>query len=364
MSRIPLTTALLSVGAALLLLAACGGDDTTGPTNGSIQVSVTSTGEPADPTGYTVAVDGGAGHAITAGGTVTISDLSAGPHTVMLGDLAQNCSTAAGTNPQTVTVAAGETAQVAFAVICAPLPPAVTTLPATGVTASSVALNGTVNPNGSPTTWTFEVGTTTHLGEECAEDGEPVTGTADVAASCSITGQPAGQTIYYRLVAANAAGRAEGEILSVVTTAAPAITSLTFPATVSNDAGTSVDLTIGFTDPDGDVAVLRYEEVSDPNDAVTIDPDTADVRSLAAGRTSGTFTIQAAYTCADPDGCVTGPVTVRLRLRDEAGHESEPSDLSFEIRELRGGSVAGGGTRSRAEPTLSVKGRWGLFQKR
>jgi hypothetical protein len=333
MHRIP----LLLATAALLLLAACGGDDNgpTGPTTGSIQVSVTSTGEPVDPTGYTIAVDGGSGQAITVGGTITISDVSSGPHTVTLGDLAQNCSTVAGTNPQTVTVAAGETAQVAFAVICAPPPPAVTTLPATGVTASSVVLNGTVNPNGSPTTWTFEVGTTTALGEQCAGDGTPVTGTADVAVSCSMTGQPADQTIYYRVVAENAAGRAEGEILTVATTgpggSPPAITSVTFPATVSNDPGTSVDLTIGFTDPDGDVAVLRYEEVSDPNDAVTIDPDTEDVLALAAGRTSGTFTIQGAYTCTDPDGCVTGPVTVRLRLRDEAGHESEPSDLSFEI---------------------------------
>ena len=321
--------------AALLLLAACGDDsnDLAGPTTGSIQVNVTSSGEPPDPTGYTIAVDGGSGQAITAGGTITITDVSAGAHTVMLGDLAQNCST--GTNPQTVTVSAGETAQVAFAVLCTSLPATVATLPATGVTASSVVVNGTVNPNGSPTTWTFELGTTTALGEQCAGDGTPLTGTADLPVSCSVTGRPVGQTIYYRLVAENAGGRAEGEILSAATIgpagSAPAITSVTFPVRVINDPGTSVDLTIGFTDADGDIAVLRFEEVSDPNDAVTIDPETADVRALAAGRTSGTFTIQGAYNCEDSDGCVTGPVTVRLRLRDEAGHESQPSDLSFEI---------------------------------
>jgi hypothetical protein len=117
MTWIPLTGALVPVGAALLLLAACGDDtDPTGPNIGSIQVSVTSTGEPADPTGDTVAVDGASGQPITATGTVTISDVSAGPHSVTLGDLAQNCSTAAGTNPQPVTVAAGETAEIAFAV--------------------------------------------------------------------------------------------------------------------------------------------------------------------------------------------------------------------------------------------------------
>jgi hypothetical protein len=231
MHRIPL---LLPTAALLLFAAACGDDNgPTGPTTGSIQVNVASAGEPADPTGYTVAVDGGAGQPITAGGTVTIPDVSAGPHTVTLGDLAQNCSAAVGTNPQTVTVAAGDTAEITFAVTCATFP--------------------------------------------------------------------------------------------------PAITSVTFPGTVINDPGTSEDLSIGFTDPDGDVAVLQYEELSDPNDAITIDPDTEDVRALAAGRTSGTFTIQGAYSCADPDGCVTGPVTVRLRLRDEAGNESEPMDFSFEV---------------------------------
>ena len=235
--RVFRTYAIVAAGL-ILAVTGCGDDDDdgpTGPSTGSIEVSVTSTGEPADPTGYTVAVDGGSGQSIPAGGTITISDVSAGPHTITLGDVAENCSPAAGTNPQTVTVDAGETTEVAFDVTCAAIE--------------------------SP----------------------------------------------------------------------PAITSVTFPATVSNDPGTSVDLTIGFTDPDGDVAILRYEEGFDPNNAGTIDPDTEDVRTLAGGRTSGTFTIEGAYTCADPDGCVTGPVTVRLRLRDEAGQESESNDLSFEI---------------------------------
>jgi hypothetical protein len=325
---------LIPAAATVMLLAACGDDDggLTAPTTGSIRVSVTTTGAPTDPNGYTVSVDGGAGQSLAEGSTVTVADVDGGQHTVTLGDLADNCSTAVGANPQTVTVTAGETAEVVFAVICAPPHPGVTTLPATEVTATSVVLNGTVTPNGSATTWIFEVGSTAALGEQCIGDQTPLTGTTEVAVACSITGRPPGRTIYYRVVAANEGGGAEGQILSVTTTAGsgPAITSVTFPARVSNNPGTSVNIKVGFTDPDGDLVQLKYEEVADPNDAITIAPEIEDIPAEVSGKTAGTFTT-VGYACNDPDGCVTGPVTVRLILQDWAGNQSEPYTFSFEI---------------------------------
>ena len=324
---------LIPGAAAVMLLAACGGDDggLTAPTTGSIRVSVTTTGGPTDPNGYTVSVDGGSGHSLAEGSTVTIADVGAGQHTVTLGDLADNCSTAVGANSQTVTVTAGETAEMVFAVTCGPPQPEVTTLPATEVTATSVVLNGTVTPNGLAT-WTFEVGNTAALGEQCIGDQTPLTGATEVAVACSMTGQPPGRTIYYRVVAVNEGGGAEGQILSVITTAGsrPAITSVTFPARVSNNPGTSVNITVGFTDPDGDLVQLRYEEVTDPNDAITISPEIEDLPAEVSGKTAGTFTT-VGYGCNDPDGCVTGPVTVRLILQDAAGNPSEPYTLSFDI---------------------------------
>lgn len=228
---------LLPAAAALVLLAACGDDNgPTGPANGSIQVSVTITGTPADADGFAVSIDGGAGQAITADRPVTISGVSVDQHTVTLKSLSVNCSMAAGTtNPQTVTVATGQTVQVAFAVSCA----------------------------GSP----------------------------------------------------------------------PAITSLTFPATVSNDAGSTASGDLGYADPDGDIVEGLAEEVSDPNGAFdVISP--VDLSTIAVG-SSGSFTFDG-YGCpsdAGPAGCPTGPVTLRLSLRDAAGNLSEPYTYSFEVVE-------------------------------
>ena len=84
---------------------------------GSLGVSVSSSGSPADPDGYTVSVDGGDARPIAVNGALTIEALAAGPHAVLLGGLAGNCAVA-GDNPRNVEVAAGATAPVAFTVTC------------------------------------------------------------------------------------------------------------------------------------------------------------------------------------------------------------------------------------------------------
>ncbi len=113
---------LLITTIALTLALGCGDDSSnvgpTGPTTGTIQVNVTTTGTQADPSGYTVSLDGGPGQAIAANGSMTITDVSAGEHAVTLGDLTEHCGTNTGTNPQTVTAAAGQTVQVTFVVTC------------------------------------------------------------------------------------------------------------------------------------------------------------------------------------------------------------------------------------------------------
>ncbi len=45
-----------------------------------------------------------------------------------------------------------------------PVPPAATTGAASGLTLTSATVAGTVDPNGSPTTWYVEYGTTTSYG--------------------------------------------------------------------------------------------------------------------------------------------------------------------------------------------------------
>ena len=75
---------------------------------GTLVVTTESSGEPADPSGYTVSVDGGAAVAIGGNATRTFDELAPGVHTVTLGGLASNCSVQ-GQNPRSATVAASET---------------------------------------------------------------------------------------------------------------------------------------------------------------------------------------------------------------------------------------------------------------
>jgi hypothetical protein len=88
------------------------------PTTGSIHIVTTSAGTP-DLDGYLVALDGGAPLPVAAAGEVTLPNIQPGAHTLTLSGLAPGC-TVSGDNPLSVTVSAGATAEVTFAVTCAP----------------------------------------------------------------------------------------------------------------------------------------------------------------------------------------------------------------------------------------------------
>lgn len=95
-------------------------------TSGSIAVTTSSSGSPADPDGYTVTVDGGGGpsQGIGDNGSATFADLSSGNHTVALSGVAANCFVSGGPS-RTVNVTAGGTTPVTFTVTCM-APPVVT----------------------------------------------------------------------------------------------------------------------------------------------------------------------------------------------------------------------------------------------
>jgi Tol biopolymer transport system component len=99
-------------------LLACGDDGSTEPTDGFIDVIVTTTGAALDPDGYTVFVDE-AGQAIGINDEMSVNGVTPGDHTVRLDDVADNC-TVAGDNPRTITVAPGTPTEVDFNVSCAP----------------------------------------------------------------------------------------------------------------------------------------------------------------------------------------------------------------------------------------------------
>jgi Tol biopolymer transport system component len=98
-------------------LVACGGNEALTAPTGSLQVTITTTGEPGVET-YSVSLDGGSPSNVGINGTVNFI-AEAGSHAVALSGVPDGCSLS-GDNPQTVSVSAEATTAVSFAVICKP----------------------------------------------------------------------------------------------------------------------------------------------------------------------------------------------------------------------------------------------------
>ncbi|HJR15718.1 MAG TPA: hypothetical protein VJ808_02610, partial [Gemmatimonadales bacterium] len=98
-----------------------------GPTTGGIEVGTATTGAGTDPDGFALLLDGASRGPIGLNGTSSIAGLVPGSHTIGLTEIAGNCQVA-GDNPRAVTVPAGGTAQVAFAVTCTATGPTTGTL--------------------------------------------------------------------------------------------------------------------------------------------------------------------------------------------------------------------------------------------
>jgi hypothetical protein len=91
--------------------------------------------------------------------------------------------------------------------------PAVVTEQATGVSDTNATLRGTVNPNGCPTTYHFEYGTTTAYGT--TTPATPAgSGTSAIAAVHQAIGLLPDTTYHFKLVAVSAAGTVSGADMS------------------------------------------------------------------------------------------------------------------------------------------------------
>ena len=104
---------ILALLATAALAAGCG-DDNTGPGNGSLEISTTTTDGTAAE--YTVVVDGASPRSIAATGTLSIGQVAAGTHIVQLA-VPAGCLIAE-ENPRTVNVTAGAPTSVVFTVSC------------------------------------------------------------------------------------------------------------------------------------------------------------------------------------------------------------------------------------------------------
>jgi Tol biopolymer transport system component len=104
-----------------------------------VEVTAATVGIDVDPDGYTVSVNGAPPVAVPVNGTVSITRLTPGSHTVDLGGIVANCPVG-GTASRTLTLNAGEVAQVGFALTC---------LSATGIVEVKSATTGLdLDPDG------------------------------------------------------------------------------------------------------------------------------------------------------------------------------------------------------------------------
>lgn len=111
-------SALFCLVAATIL--GCAGETTelpAAPTAATLEVSVTTTGTDIDPDGFLLSVDGAAGQALPANGTVSWTGVG-GSHTLAISGLAFNCDLT--TAPTAATLALGQTTHVDVSVNCPP----------------------------------------------------------------------------------------------------------------------------------------------------------------------------------------------------------------------------------------------------
>jgi hypothetical protein len=154
-------------------------------------------------------------------------------------------------------LAAGLLALAAAGTADAAVGPSVSTGSATGVTATSATLNGTVNPNGSATSWHFEYGTTTAYGQTTPAQNAG-SGTSNLGVSATVASLQAGKTYHFRIVATSTGGTSAGADATFSTPAPgaspPAVT--TSPATGITGNGAKLN---GKVNPNGAATTWFFE---------------------------------------------------------------------------------------------------------
>jgi Tol biopolymer transport system component len=89
----------------------------TEPATGAIEVTSSTAGEPLDPDGYVIVLDQGEQQLITANGSLTLEQVSAGEHQVSITGIAPHCILS-DPGPRTLSVARAEVSRVSFEVQC------------------------------------------------------------------------------------------------------------------------------------------------------------------------------------------------------------------------------------------------------
>lgn len=173
---------LASLGLAMLL--GCGGADIMTPSTGVIAVTVATSGDEADPDGYTLSLDDLSGTSIGLAESRELT-VTAGNHTLELSGLADNCAVQGDGGPRrSVSVSGGSTVPVEFDVVCGSTTGALTVTTAT--TGSALDPDGyTVTVDqGSPQ----PIAPSGTLTVPNLAPGNHTVGLSGVAANCAVGG--------------------------------------------------------------------------------------------------------------------------------------------------------------------------------
>ncbi len=140
--------------------------------------------------------------------------------------------------------------------------PAIRTLDASAVTKDNAKLNGELNPNGSQSSYWFEYGKTSDLGNttQISQDGS---GTDKIDVSSMISGLDSNTTYYYRIDAYNEFGIVLGSVVSFKTSVASGISA---PTVSTSDATNVTNTTATFNgkvDPNGADTMYWFEYSTD-----------------------------------------------------------------------------------------------------
>jgi molybdopterin-binding protein len=148
------------------------------------------------------------------------------------------------------------------------VPPTVTTEAATSVSSSSATLNGTVNPNGSPTTGWFEWGTTASYGN-MTPTFSGGSGTSPVPMSWPISGLASNTTYHFRAVGQNGAGTDYGSDMSFTTATTTGITVTSPNGGESWQVGTTQTILWTYTGNPGSYVKIELLKGTSVNSTIT-----------------------------------------------------------------------------------------------
>ena len=186
----------------------------------------------AQPASQTIAPGATATMSVTATGTAPLSyQWYVGPSGTTTTPIGGATSSSYTTPPLTTTTSywvrvsngTGSADSNTATITVAGAPPTATTGPASSITAFTVNLGATVNPNGLATTVNFQYGVTTAYGSTTGTGGLG-SGSAPVSFSIAVSGLACNTLYHYRVTATNAAGTSVGADATFTTsTCAPAV---------------------------------------------------------------------------------------------------------------------------------------------